>query len=387
MTSAPARVALGLALVPFVALGLARFAYGLLLQPMRADLDWSYGAAGAVTTANAVGYLIGALAAPWAMRRLGARRSIVDSVWATAVALAATGVTGEYGVILLSRLAAGASGGVAFVSGGVLAARLSKDRVDWALVWYPAGAGAAIALSAIIVPSLTEPASRWPAGWFLLAGASACSGVVLARLLRGERDTDEPSPRHRVDARTRLLRPEIAYGLFGLGYIAYITFIVAYLEDGGASKRTIVGFWFLLGAASVVATQIWPHVVRSRIGQAVLTLTIGACALAVVAVVSSRGLPIAALSALLFGASFLAVVTAVTGLARDLLPEASWPAAFARLTIVFGAGQILGPVLAGLLGDSSAGLRLGLGFSAVALVIAAIVAAPARSRCHRDART
>ena len=48
---------------PVIALGLARFAYALLLPAMRADLGWSYADAGAINTANAAGYLAGALLA------------------------------------------------------------------------------------------------------------------------------------------------------------------------------------------------------------------------------------------------------------------------------------------------------------------------------------
>ena len=40
----------------------ALLAYALLLPPMRADLQWSYTLAGAMNTANALGYLLGALA-------------------------------------------------------------------------------------------------------------------------------------------------------------------------------------------------------------------------------------------------------------------------------------------------------------------------------------
>ena len=47
------RVAAALALATAVSLGLARFSYGLLLPPMRADLGWSYALAGGMNTANA----------------------------------------------------------------------------------------------------------------------------------------------------------------------------------------------------------------------------------------------------------------------------------------------------------------------------------------------
>jgi Uncharacterised MFS-type transporter YbfB len=45
-------VVAGLAMAPAVALGLARFAYALLLPAMRADLGWSYANAGAMNTAR-----------------------------------------------------------------------------------------------------------------------------------------------------------------------------------------------------------------------------------------------------------------------------------------------------------------------------------------------
>lgn len=55
------RLALALSLGAAVSLGITRFAYGLLLPPMREDLGWSYTLAGAMNTFNALGYLIGAL--------------------------------------------------------------------------------------------------------------------------------------------------------------------------------------------------------------------------------------------------------------------------------------------------------------------------------------
>jgi predicted MFS family arabinose efflux permease len=52
----PLWVVVGLAMGPAVALGLARFAYALLLPSMRADLGWSFANAGAMNTVNAAGY-------------------------------------------------------------------------------------------------------------------------------------------------------------------------------------------------------------------------------------------------------------------------------------------------------------------------------------------
>lgn len=50
-----------LSLAPAVANSFARFAYALLLPAMRTELGLSYSQAGLLNTANAIGYLVGAL--------------------------------------------------------------------------------------------------------------------------------------------------------------------------------------------------------------------------------------------------------------------------------------------------------------------------------------
>lgn len=54
----------GLALGTASALGLGRFAYGLLVPAMRSELHWSLAQAGALTTANGLGYLLGGRGCP-----------------------------------------------------------------------------------------------------------------------------------------------------------------------------------------------------------------------------------------------------------------------------------------------------------------------------------
>ena len=94
----------GLAMGPAVALGLGRFAYALLLPAMRADLGWNYAQAGAINTANAAGYLAGALMAAPIAARLGEKRSFVLGLVITAAALTATGATADFLAISVLRL-------------------------------------------------------------------------------------------------------------------------------------------------------------------------------------------------------------------------------------------------------------------------------------------
>ena len=84
-------IALALSLGAAVSLGITRFAYGLLLPVMREDLDWGYTLAGAMNTANASGYLLGALATPWLMRRFGAARVLLAGAVLASGFMAASG--------------------------------------------------------------------------------------------------------------------------------------------------------------------------------------------------------------------------------------------------------------------------------------------------------
>jgi predicted MFS family arabinose efflux permease len=86
-------IALGLSLGPVVALGFSRFAYALLLPAMRADLHWNYFQAGAANTANAVGYIVGAITAASPSKRFGARDVFVGSLLVSAIALILSGYT------------------------------------------------------------------------------------------------------------------------------------------------------------------------------------------------------------------------------------------------------------------------------------------------------
>ena len=373
--------ALGLALGPAVAIGLARFAYALLLPSMRADLHWSFITAGAMNTANALGYLAGALLAAVAARRYGTRRVFVAGLGVTVLALLATGGTANTVALVAVRAVAGASGAIAFIAGAGLvaaaASAISPHRAATLLGIYFAGGGAAIVVSGLGVPYLlgaTSSTDGWRWGWVLLAGLGAVAfGVATPVALASA----EPAPAPVADRRwpARHLGPVlVSYGLFGAGYIAYMTFIVAFLKGRGTGPGGITAFWVVLGVASIAGAFIWARPIarlRGGRGPAVVLAVLGAGALLPLV---SRSPGAALGSALLFGGSFLSVVTAVTAVARRSLEPHHWTPAIAGLTVAFAVGQCLGPVLAGVLSDGPAGLSVGLALSVGVLLAGALVA-------------
>jgi len=170
MIRRPLAVGLLLSLAAAVSLGMGRFSYALLVPPMRADLHWSYLLAGAMNTANAAGYLVGALAAPPALRRWEAGRVLLAGAAATSLSLALTGLVTATLPLLLLRGVTGVASALVFIAGGVLAARLASQagaRSGFLLALYYGGTGSGIVLSALGVPL----AERLAAPWAAAAGA------------------------------------------------------------------------------------------------------------------------------------------------------------------------------------------------------------------------
>ena len=375
-TSNDRLVALVLALVPFTALGLGRFAYGLLLPTMRAELSWSYLEAGVVTTANTGGYLIGAAMGAAMLRRHGEWSLIVIGSAAIACAMAGTAIAGSLVVISLFRFAVGLVSGWAFLAGSTFAARLSKAGAPAALVWYPAGAGLAVVITAAGHSAIATTFAGWRAGWLTVSALGAVAAALLAVFVpRTKHPKSSRAERAQTAKATgaRVRGLEISYGLFGLGYISYVTFAGAYVKGGPSTPSTGL-FWTTLGLASVVGAFTWPSLFARHSAGAMYPITLVTCSAGVIVLLIERGLVGALASAALFGFSFLAVVSGVSASARDRVPPEGWASALGWVTVIFGAGQTLGPLLGGALGDTPSGLRLGLAASAAILLIAAIAA-------------
>ena len=82
-----------------------------------------------------------------------------------------------------------------------------------------------------------------------------------------------------------------------------------------------------------------------------------------------------AISALVFGVAFFAVVGSTTAFVRFNYPPAAWPTGIAAMTIAFGIGQTLGPIAVGAVTDVFGSLSYALNVSAAMLVVGAIATA------------
>jgi predicted MFS family arabinose efflux permease len=373
---------------------MTRFAYALLLPPMRDDLSWTYTVAGSMNTFNALGYLLGALVTPRILAHWGAVRVLMGGALMASMLMVATGFFSETSLLLLQRLLAGMASAVVFVSGGLLAARLGTHlppQSGLLLGIYYGGTGLGISLSAVLVPVAVTLASQdgrvhpWAWAWWILGLACFIMTLVLffvrRDMLRVMPEVNA-SPTSLNGTETGALKMQwqqwvfglAAYGLFGVGYIGYMTFVVAVLREQGANLSQITWFYATLGLAVMASSRVWASLLnRYRGGQALSILSALLSAATVIPAMTSAW-PWMMVSGVLFGGVFLSVVASTTAMVKHNLAPTQWAAGISVFTVVFAAGQIIGPTVVGWIADGPGGLQQGLVFSAAALLLGALLA-------------
>ena len=356
-----------------------------------------------MNTFNALGYLLGALMTPWALKRWGAVHVLIlGSILASSL-MALTGFFTDALYLLLQRFLAGVASAAVFVSGGLLAARLGAhlpSQSGLLLGIYYGGTGWGIVFSALCVPAAIAMAGynqaqpTWSWAWWCLAFVCAAISAALYSIRSHlnfwmpELSTAVSAPPNENQASsstTALNAPTppswrvwtaglLGYGLFGVGYIGYMTFVVAVLREQGASSANITFFYAALGLAVVASSRIWAGLLNHFKGGQALAILNALLSVATLIPALTSAWPAMLLSGVLFGAVFLSVVASTTAMVKHNLPAAQWASGISAFTVVFAVGQIVGPTVVGWIADGPGGLQRGLVFSAAALLLGALVA-------------
>jgi predicted MFS family arabinose efflux permease len=368
-----------LSLAPTVGLGIGRFAYALVLPDMRDSLEWSYSAAGFMNTINAAGYLAGALAASRLIRRFGLAASVRWGTLACIVSLALCALSGNFIVLSFARLVAGLGAAAGFVGGGALAATIAQtrpERANFLLSLFYAGPGFGILSSGLIAPFVLAafgPGSWWIVWWALTLLSVALTIPVLLAPFGAKAAINQAEPAKFAIAPVAIYLA--GYFLFGAGYIAYMTFMIAYVRDAGGGAAAQSAFWSLIGVSAFATPWVWRRVLALDRGGIATTIILGVNALGAALPIFGHSPLLLAISALVFGVAFFAVVGSTTAFVRFNYPSAAWPAAIAAMTITFGVGQTIGPIVVGAITDAMGSLSFALDVSAVMLATGAILSA------------
>ena len=171
--------------------------------------------------------------------------------------------------------------------------------------------------------------------------------------------------------------------MFGVGYIGYMTFVIALLKQLGLSASTLHIFYAVLGFAVMASSRLWAQMLdRFKGGQslAIINTLLGIASL-MPALIAIYDLPLSPIilvsifiSGILFGGVFLSAVASTTAFVKHNMPPSDWVGGITAFTSIFAAGQIIGPTIAGWISDGQGGLARGLLFSGIALLLGGLIA-------------
>ena len=333
-----------------------RFTYSVLYIEIRDDFGLSNTVSGGIGSINLVGYLIGSLAVALTIGRLGLIKTVKCGVAGVVIGLillswAPNGLTAVLALFLTGFAAAGV-----WITTPALATNiLGPDRRGLAIGWVTTGVGLGFFAACIFDAVITD--------WRAVYGLEAIIGIaafgLLALTITSSPDAPissglSPNNLRQVPSWLSLC---MIYGLFAIGVSLAMTFSAALLEEDAGFKERSASLMFALiglGLALGGPTMGW---LSDRIGRNSAQL-VSFAFLTISCALIATGHPVAApISTLLFGAAFTGVVVNVTAQVSGHLSAEAFGAAYAVLTIVFGAGLAIGPQLGGIIADSSGSFR------------------------------
>ncbi|SDT05381.1 MFS transporter, DHA1 family, chloramphenicol resistance protein [Microlunatus soli] len=272
-----------LALAVF-AMGTSEFMLAGLLPEIAAGLDVSVGSAGLLTSAFAVGMIIGAPLMALAVRRLPTRASLLIFVSVFAAVHVIGALTASFAMLLITRLAAAlANAGFLAVALGAAVSLVTADRRARALAVLLSGTTVAT-VAGVPGGALLGTLFDWRATFWVIALLCVPAAAGIARSLPSERSRVGPAAGQPVSATSprselgqlgaaRLLLAMLLGALINGATFAGYTFLAPIVtQTAGLSRSWVPGALVLFGIGSSVGVAVAGRL-ADRHGDAVIITT------------------------------------------------------------------------------------------------------------------
>ena len=359
--------------------GFGRMAYTILLPAMKDGLNFDYTQLGLLGTANFIGYLSMAIIGGFLAARFGTRMIISLALVLMGITMILTGLAESFGFAFAMRLLTGLGNGAAYVPAMALgSAWFAVKKRGFATGIVSGGIGLGTFLSGILVPFLLTSygADGWRYSWYILGTIVIVIAIIVFLFLRNQPEDKGLLPvgqEEKEEIQTSSLKNKVSsldwkkvyrmkgmwylgivYFFYGLSYIIYMVFFAAYLvKEMGCTEAWAGGLWAMVGGLSIFCGVIWGSI-SDRIGRgngaALAYLVLGVSYIVYALVKSEAGFY---LSAILFGLTAWSIPTIMAAAAGDFVGPRLAPAGLGFITLFFGIGQSIGPVLGGYLADVS----------------------------------
>jgi MFS family permease len=377
-------------LVVMCAIGIGRFAFGMLLPSMGEGLALSYREMGVISTSNFIGYLIGALVCGRLIARFGARRLIAAALTTIWVSLMIISISSGFWLVLVLFTVTGLGSGSANVAiMGLISYWFQRSLRGRASGLVVSGSGFAIMLTGLIIPVINSVygPTGWRVGWFVLALLVVLVAVATGLLLRNYPqdvglapaghaviDAHPHAPIPAAEQRRATWQLGMIYFAFGFSYVIYATFIVTTLvQERGFSESTAGWLWFAFGFLSIFSGAIFGALSDRTSRRLGFAAVFAMHTVAFVLLGIPQAAPFLYVSVILFGLSAWSIPGIMGATVGDYMGPRQAVRSLGILTGFVGIGQAAGPVVAGVLADWSASFDSSYLLAAVFAVLGVIL--------------
>jgi MFS family permease len=233
------------------------------------------------------------------------------------------------------------------------------------------GLGLGIVVSALGAWVLSDIWTLWSDQWLAFA-ALGLVFFVPAWLWR------PPVPPVPTAAATAQAQPQVSrrwmatmalsYFAAGWGFVISATFTVAIVEREPALAGQGALAWALVGLAAMPAVFLWDRVARKLGDIPALLLAFSLQTVSIVLPALSGSLTAALVGAVGYGATFIGIVSLTLALVGRRAPQNPGKA-MARLTLSYGAAQMIAPVVAGAMAQATGSFKGALWLTAAVMLV------------------
>ncbi|EMA6343770.1 YbfB/YjiJ family MFS transporter [Bacillus cytotoxicus] len=369
-------------------MGINRFAYTPIISFMEKQVHVEADLAGYLASSNYLGYLLGAFFIGF--RTIMNREKVLHyCLLLNVLSTIFMGFTSSIAIWFSLRFIGGFTSAIVFVlaSSIVLDYLFQRNKVMLSGMIY-SGVGMGIICAGVFAP-LFNSTSNWQGAWIGLGLISFCLTIFVWKWLKEDTKHTEKKSKvpsiHTNHRKNYLFWLILAYGFEGFGYIITGTFLVTIVERMTHSLFYASCSWIIVGIAVIPSSYLWSSLAQKYGTTRTLTF---AYILQMISILSPLLLPNvlgAFLSALFLGGTFVGITILTTTEAKRIKPNES-NKIIGYTTGVYGIGQIIGPILTGVIAKQTDSFFLPLLIAALTLFIAILLLFIGEIRCKQAAK-
>ncbi|MDX1916114.1 MAG: YbfB/YjiJ family MFS transporter [Methylophilus sp.] len=360
-----------------LSMGIARFAYTPLLPVMMSQAGLSHADGGWLAAINYAGYLLGVILASLVSDAVLKDRLYRWGMVLAVLTTAMMGLSTDFYLWAVSRFVAGlcTAAGLMLGSGLILNWLFRHDHKRELGIHF-SGIGMGIVVCSLATIAMKHSVA-WDMQWTVLTGI-ACALLVPALMwfpavVKDEVAINQKAEMQHAPPNARFMRLFLAaYCCAGFGYVITATFIVAIVNAIPALANQGGWVFLVIGLVAAPSSYVWDMVAR-KVGD-VNALCLAGLIEVVGIVMPTLGLGLAGalISAVLYGATAIAIVSLVLTMAGRYYP--AQPAKMmSKMTICYGVAQIVGPSITGWLAQTYGGYEVGLYLAAGIMLVGSIL--------------